>query len=166
MTEHLDWDEYFMTMAYFIAMKSKDQSTHVGAVIVGPDNEIRSTGYNNLPRGLNDDLPEKQERPEKYYWFEHAERNAIYNMARMGTSSKDCRLYTQGLPCTDCARAVIQCGIVEVIIHNDWMSGGIWDEHTKRSAEMLKEAGVSVRTYSGPLVGKVVRHCQGLTEQL
>ena len=66
-------------MANLVAKKSKDQSTQIGAVIVGIDNEIRSTGYNSFPSGINDDLQERQERPEKYYWIEHAERNALYN---------------------------------------------------------------------------------------
>ena len=166
MMKQLDWDEYFMSMAYFVAMKSKDQSTHVGAVIVGPDNEIRSTGYNSFPRGMKDDLPERHERPEKYFWFEHAERNAIYNLARMGTSSKGCKMYTQGLPCTDCARAVIQSGIMEVIVHSDWMNSGIWEEHAKRSVEMFEETGVAVRTYSGPLTDAIVKHSRGLTETI
>ena len=69
-------------MANLVAKKSKDQSTQIGAVIVGPDNEIRSTGYNSFPKGLNDDLQERQERPEKYYWIEHAERNALYNASQ------------------------------------------------------------------------------------
>ena len=68
----------FYEMANLVAKKSKDQSTQIGAVIVGPDNEIRSTGYNSFPCGINDDLQERQERPEKYYWIEHAERNALY----------------------------------------------------------------------------------------
>ena len=75
----MNWLEYFYDMANLVAKKSKDQSTKIGAVIVGADNEIRSTGYNSFPKGLNDDLQERQERPEKYYWIEHAERNALYN---------------------------------------------------------------------------------------
>ena len=79
----MNWDTLFMSMVYLVAMKSKDDSTHLGAVIVSQDNEIRSFGYNGLARGINDDVVERQERPEKYFWFEHAERNAIYNAGRM-----------------------------------------------------------------------------------
>ena len=75
----MNWNKYFMSIAALVSMKSKDQKTHHGAVIVGPNNEIRSTGYNSFVRRLKDDVPERQERPEKYHWFEHAERNAIYN---------------------------------------------------------------------------------------
>ena len=74
------WDQYFMTMAYLAATKSKDKSTTVGAVVVGPDNEIRTTGYNSFVRGFNEE-PRHHERPLKYEVTEHAERNAIYNAA-------------------------------------------------------------------------------------
>ena len=66
----VNWDEYFMSMAYFIAVKSKDNSTHIGAVVVGPNHEVKSTGYNGFVRGLKDDIALRQERPEKYFWFE------------------------------------------------------------------------------------------------
>ena len=68
------YDELFMNMAYLAAMKSKDIKTHVGAVIVGPDNEVRSLGFNSFPRGINDNVLERQERPEKYNWFAHSEK--------------------------------------------------------------------------------------------
>ena len=89
----LDWDTYFMSLAYLVGMKSKDPRTKVGAVVVGPDNEIRSTGYNSFPRGMNDRVAERQVAPAKHLYFEHAERNAIYNAARMGQSLKGCRIY-------------------------------------------------------------------------
>ena len=73
------WVEYFYNIANEVKNKSKDERTQIGAVIVGKNKEIVSTGYNSFPRGINDNLKERQERPEKYFWFEHAERNAIYN---------------------------------------------------------------------------------------
>ena len=84
----MNWIEYFRNIAHQVKLKSKDNNTQIGAVIVGKDNEILSTGYNSFPRGINDLIPSRQERPEKYYWFEHAERNAIYNAARIGVSTK------------------------------------------------------------------------------
>ena len=70
----MNWTEYFINIAHQVKLKSKDQKTQIGVVIVGKDNEIVSTGYNSFPRGLNDEVQLRQERPEKYYWFEHAER--------------------------------------------------------------------------------------------
>ena len=69
----MDWDEYFFGISDAIRAKSKDESTKVGCVIVGPNHEIRSTGYNSFPRGVIDSLPERQERPLKYSWKEALE---------------------------------------------------------------------------------------------
>ena len=89
----MNWNEYFRGIVHQVKLKSKDERTQIGALIVGVDNEIVSTGYNSFPRGIVDSRPERQERPEKYYWFEHAERNAIYNAARIGVSTKGCTMY-------------------------------------------------------------------------
>lgn len=111
-----DWDQYFMTMAYLAASRSTDQSTHAGTVIVRPDNSVVTTGYNGAVRG-EENPP--QERPEKYFYFEHSERNAIYTAARHGTNLEGCKLYVNFLPCADCARAIVQSGIKEVIVHKE-----------------------------------------------
>jgi len=150
----VNWDEYFMSMAYLVASKSKDESTHIGAVVVGPNNEIKSTGYNSFVRGLNDEIAARQEKPEKYYWFEHAERNAIYNATLMGTSLKGCKIYTNGIPCMDCARGIVQSGILEVIIDKKWdkKNPDLWKENAKRSIEMFKEVGVLLRYWDGKIL--------------
>ncbi len=70
----MNWDKYFMSLVYLVALKSKDKRTKIGAVIIGPDNEIRSTGYNSFPRGIDDNVPERQIPDEKYFWFAHAEK--------------------------------------------------------------------------------------------
>jgi len=147
----ISWDDYFMTMAYLTAMRSKDASTHIGAVIVDDLNKIVSTGYNSFVRGINDDVPERQARPEKYFWMEHAERNAIYNAER---SVRSCRLYTNGIPCMDCARAIVQTGIKEVIVDRVWNDNNVikWKEHAARSLELFIEAGVAVRYWEGDLI--------------
>jgi dCMP deaminase len=142
------WKDYFLNMVNYIASKSKDPSTKVGAIIVGEDNEIRSTGFNGLPRGMKDDIPVRNERPLKYKYYEHAERNAIYNSARIGVSIKNCTLYTNIFPCTDCARGIIQSGITKVVVnintHNERIK--TWSEDWKKdielSMQMLAEAGV------------------------
>ena len=143
----LSWDNYFIEIARLVSTRSKDESTKIGAVVVGPDNEIISTGYNSFPRGIDDNRPERQERPEKYRWFEHAERNSIYNAARHGVALKGCRIYMSCfIPCTDCARAIIQVGIKEVILGNNGSNDKQkWVEEAERSKQMFKEAGVIVR---------------------
>ncbi len=156
---HMDWDQYFMSGAYLAAMKSKDRSTKVGAVIVGPDNEQRSTGYNSPVRGIDDDREDIHERPKKYAFFEHAERNAIYNAARMGLSLKGCRIYVPWCPCTDCARGIIQSGITEVITHAENPKNKVatrWEESIQYAKEMFSECGITMRMWSGSLIVPVM----------
>jgi dCMP deaminase len=149
------WDEYFMDMCDFVARRSKDRSTRLGCVIVGPGNEIRTTGYNGFPRGIDDSRPERHERPAKDAWSEHAERNAIYNAARMGTPLNGCRLYVSWFPCMDCARAITQVGITEVIVlaPEDDERGARWADSFELSKELFAEAGLKVRIFSHPRRG-------------
>jgi len=143
----LSWDDYFVNQLDLIAMKSKDPHTQVGAIIVGANHEIRSTGYNSFPRGINDDVPERCQRPEKYKWIEHAERNAIYNAAMIGTSTADCTIYIRFYPCVDCARGIINCGIKEVVIASSQGKSVSekWYEDFEIASVMFKEANIKVR---------------------
>jgi dCMP deaminase len=146
----MNWTEYFLNIAEQVKLKSKDQSTQIGAVIVGIDNEVLSTGYNSFPRGLDDSLQERQERPEKYFWFEHAERNAIYNAARVGTPLKNSTMdLTSGLPCMDCARGIVNSGIKIVYCKEVCTTKNKekWDESQKKSLQLLLECGVDVKYY-------------------
>ena len=140
------WHYRFMELAFLISTWSKDTSTKTGAVVVGPDREIRATGYNGCVRGVDDDIPERMERPTKYDFFEHAERNAIYNACLTGTSLKGCIMYATHAPCTDCARAIIQAGIKTVvtnkIIIDENTPKGTWRDKLEYSAQMFKEAGI------------------------
>ena len=148
------WDDYFMSIVYLVASKSKDERTHIGAVIVGPNKEVVSLGYNSFPRKLNDHVPQRQKKPEKFFWFEHAERNAIYNATLIGTSLKGCKMYTNGVPCANCARGIIQSGIFEVIVDEEWnkINSKRWVEHSKRTIQMFKETGVKLRYWKGELL--------------
>lgn len=143
----MNWREYYINIAEEVKRKSKDEKTKIGVVLVGEDGEIVSTGYNSFPRGINDNVPERQERPEKYYWFAHAELNCIVNAARIGVSTKNTTMYmTCSCPCADCARAIINAGVKNIVCAEDCM-GGRWIEHKKRSMIMFEESGVVVTTY-------------------
>lgn len=146
------WDRYFLDLCKLVASRSKDRSTQIGCVIVGEDNEIRSTGYNGFPRGCDDDNPKWHERPFKYFVTEHSERNSIYNAARVGIPLKGCRLYVTWLCCSDCARGVIQVGIKEVILDRQFeMPADLrerWAEDHAVTEEMFRVCGVVVR-YGG-----------------
>jgi dCMP deaminase len=146
----MNWTDYFLNIAEQVKLKSKDQSTQIGAVVVGLDNEVLSTGYNSFPRGLDDSKQERQERPEKYFWFEHAERNAIYNAARIGVSLKNSTIYlTSGIPCMDCARGIVNSGIKVVWCKRVCTTKNKekWEESQMKSMQLLNECGVQVFFY-------------------
>lgn len=144
------WDARFFAMADFVASWSEDQSRRVGCVVVGDANEVRSTGYNGLPRGVSGEPASRHSREngEKYLWFEHAERNALFNMLRAGVATSNCRMYCNSFPCADCARAIIQSGITELRTYAPDLSDTKFGRHFEVAMEMLKEGGVCVKLYS------------------
>jgi dCMP deaminase len=162
------WDELFMGNVYLIASKSKDKFTKIGSVLVRT-NRIISEGYNGICMNVNDDVPMRHERPEKYFWYEHSERNCIFSAARFGISTLDSILYTNSIPCSDCTRAIIQSGIKEIVIHKQWMeyeekfNRSKWNESCNRSEIMLKESNIPIRVFdkflnvSAFLDGKCIR---------
>jgi dCMP deaminase len=165
----MDWDEYFIKQAMLASEKSKDPNTKVGCVIVGEDNVVLSIGFNGFPRGVHETheefffengqrkpkpnptrlLENRWERPEKYNWIEHAERNAIYNAARHGIRLKGAKAYLNWMPipCVDCTRALIQSGIVEIIGPDIPFPGQGAGVHysLSQSNDMLYESLVKVR---------------------
>ena len=151
------WDEFFMAMAYLVATQSKDSSMHIGAVIVDDHHYVRSVGYNGLPGGANESPSYRHIRPEKYHWYAHAERNAVCAAAAHGTAIRGCTMYTPGVPCTDCARDIIQSGISRVVTHSQWdddispeeKGANAWHEIANRSRTMFLECGVFWRQYDG-----------------
>lgn len=145
-TDYLTWDEYFMSVAILSAQRSKDDSTQVGACIVSPDNKILSVGYNGMPTGCNDDfMPWEREGgtlDTKYAYVCHAELNAILNHS--GLSLKGSRIYTTLFPCNECAKALIQAGVREIIYLSDKYAD---TEATAASKKMFFMVGVKLRQY-------------------
>ena len=121
--DYLTWDEYFMGIAKLSALRSKDPNTQVGACIVSEDNRILSIGYNGAPNGFNDDeFPwDREGNPleTKYLYVCHAELNAILNYRGHRKDLEDARVYVALFPCNECAKAIIQSGIKEVIYISD-----------------------------------------------
>lgn len=162
---HITWHEFFMTMVYIMAMKSKDESTKIGAIIVDGD-EIIATGFNGIPRKINDAV-ERLERPEKYFWIEHAERNAIYNAAKKGFSVKDTTIYTNGIPCCECARAIVQSGIKRVVYDSEWEDypynkESNWSDSLDKSKKILKEGGVTLNYFNGKIIRSITKIKNGI----
>ncbi|HMO33145.1 MAG TPA: dCMP deaminase family protein [Lacibacter sp.] len=142
--DYISWDEYFMGVALLSAQRSKDPSTQVGACIVNKKNKIVGAGYNGLPAGCDDDSfpweKEGQFLDTKYPYVCHAELNAILN--NIGMDLHGCRIYTALFPCNECAKAIIQAGITEVIYLSDKYAH---TEAFQASRRMLETAGITCR---------------------
>jgi dCMP deaminase len=144
--EYLSWDEYFMGVAKLSALRSKDPSTQVGACIVGDDNRILSIGYNGTPNGFPDsDFPWDREGDAlntKYFYVCHAELNAILNFRGNRRDLEGARIYVALFPCNECAKAIIQCGIKEVVYLSDKYNG---TEGNIASKRLFDKCGVTYR---------------------
>ena len=140
------WDLRFIELARHISGWSKDPSTKVGCVVVGEDREIRSTGFNGFPRGINDDFERLSDRERKYPLICHAEENAIMHAARIGISLKGSTAFVTWPPCSRCARSLIQAGVQEIVYPETDEIPERWLEDFTISNDMLLEAGIVVRT--------------------
>lgn len=143
---YISWDEYFMGIALLSAKRSKDPSTQVGACIVNDENRIMSVGYNGMPKGCSDDeFPWERDGgmlDTKYAFVCHAELNAILNFR--GGSLSGCKVYCTLFPCNECAKAIIQSGLKEIIYLEDKYAD---TDGVKASKLMFKNAGVVFRPY-------------------
>ena len=140
-----NWDLRFMQLADYVAQWSKDRSAKVGAVIVVDKNPV-SMGYNGFPRGCDDDLEERHERPTKYLWVLHAEENSIINAARNGQKTLGADMYVNWFPCSRCAGQIVNSGIKRVFCDKepDWNVQGTWTADQKIAQQKLIEGGVEV----------------------
>lgn len=141
---YISWDEYFMGVSLLAAKRSKDPNTQVGACIVDENNIIISTGYNGFPYGCSDDefSWERTGEDTKYRYVVHAELNAILNAS--GKSLKGARIYVDLFPCNECAKAIIQSGISEIVYLYDKYADS---EATIASKRMLQSAGIKLRKF-------------------
>ena len=147
-TDYISWDEYFMGVAKLAGMRSKDPNTQVGSCIVSDSHKILSIGYNGLPKGCSDDaFPWEREGSDelatKYPYVTHSELNAILNYR--GGSLAGAKLYVTLFPCNECAKAIIQSGIREVIYDCDKYAE---TPSVRASKRMFRAAGVAYRPYS------------------
>jgi dCMP deaminase len=152
---YISWDEYFMGVSLLSACRSKDPNTQVGACIVNDKNKIVGAGYNGLPTGCNDDdFPWNKEGDfldTKYPFICHAELNAILN--NIGMDLRGCKIYTALFPCNECAKAIIQSGITEVIYLSDKYAG---TDTAKASRLIFEKAGISCRKVNATISSLVL----------
>jgi dCMP deaminase len=143
----MSWDEFFMRHVYLAATKSRDPRTKIGAILV-KDGVIISEGFNGFPRKVKD-LPSRYlNKKTKYKMVCHAEHNAVLNACRTGISTLGSICFTNGIPCCECSKALIQAGILEIVVHKQWPEmNQKWKESIKTSKIMFKEAGVKIRIF-------------------
>ena len=144
--DYISWDEHFMGIAILSAQRSKDETTQVGCCIVNGENKILSLGYNGMPIGCDDDLMpwKRQGAPldTKYMYVCHAELNAILN--RSSGTLQGAKLYVTLFPCNECAKAIIQSGIREVVYASDKYDG---EDNNVASKRMFDMVGIKYRQY-------------------
>jgi len=149
------WDRHFLDLATAHARMSKDPSTRVGAVIVGPDREVRSMGFNGFPRGILDRPERLNDRDTKLRLVVHAEMNAVLNATRVGISTRGCAMYLTatddsgdvwgGPPCTRCTVELIQAGITEIVSLPFKTIPSRWADDLELARSLLREAHVEFR---------------------
>ena len=148
--DYLTWDEYFIAIAKLSSMRSKDPSTQVGACIVGHDNRILSIGYNGAPNGFDDKkFPWDREGDmlnTKYAYVCHGEMNAILNYRGSRKDLENAKIYVDLFPCNECAKAVIQTGISEIVYADNKYKDTIG---CQASLKMFELAGIKLRQYEG-----------------
>lgn len=145
---NINWDEYFMGIAILSSLRSKDPNTKVGACIVDKDHKVVSIGYNGMPTGVDEDKISWNKGDgldSKYLYVCHAEFNAILN-TRNGSALNGCSIYVTLFPCNECAKAIIQTGIKEVIYLDNKYENSV---ETQASLKMLSLAGIKIRKYDG-----------------
>lgn len=155
--------KYYKLTEYMANLFSKDPSTKVGSLFMYPETlQILSMGYNGMPRGINEMQEHRWERPLKYKLTEHAERNAIYNAARSGTSLRDSICVVSMFPCTDCARGIIQSGCrmvvakdIDCFLKEHPNTSDHWKEDWVISAEMMREAGIELMFLTDEMISSV-----------
>ena len=141
------WMERFINLADHVSSWSEDTSTKCGCVIVNKENHtIISLGFNGLPRGIAPgDTLNDEGIADKYLWYEHAERNAIYNAAQIGVSTKGAVAFVTHTPCCDCLRGLAQSGIVKIYFNkNNKMGTDKWIENFKISKKMARKLNILV----------------------
>ena len=147
---NINWDEYFMGIAVLSSLRSKDPNTKVGACIVDKEHKVVSIGYNGMPRGV-DESKVSWNRGEgldsKYLYVCHAEFKAILNTIN-GAALEVCTLYVTLFPCNECAKAIIQTGIKEVVFFDNKYKD---TTGVQASLKMLELAGVKIRQFDARL---------------
>lgn len=147
--------EQYLANAYALALQSRDTSNQNGAVLIGAngDNTPIATGVNNFPPGVKFTAERSEQRPAKYLYFEHAERGALYQASRINKAVFGSTMYCPWAACCDCARGLICSGVKYLVMHHErmQMTPARWLDDVNVALTMLKEAGVQLHYFRGPI---------------
>ena len=146
MADGVDVDA-LLELANRAATESPNRVRQVGAALLTADGRTTLAACNAFPEGVRN-IEERHQGDEPWLWIEHAERNGICNAARAGTATEGCTIYVEIMPCMDCARAIVQAGIVQVVVSSERMaqySSAYYDEHFGMTEVLFAEAKVKVR---------------------
>lgn len=143
----------YLRNAYCVASQSRDSSNQNGTTLVSAEGKLIATGVNNFALGVKFTPERSESRPEKYRYFGHAERSAIYQAARAGHKVFGATMYCPWAACCDCARAIINSGILTLVMHHErmQMTPPRWKDSVDEALDMMEEAGVSLVYYKGPI---------------
>jgi len=140
--KRINWDEYFMKMAFLVAERSTCLRRHVGSIIV-KDKRVLTTGYNGavkkakdcLESGcLRDELKVDSGKDKHVCRAIHAEQNAIIQAALHGTSIQGSTIYITHNTCPICAKMIINSGIKRVV--------SCTSRKENEFEELFKQAGI------------------------
>jgi dCMP deaminase len=141
------WDLRFLRIAEEVRTWSHDPSIKCGCVLVR-DRRILATGYNGFPAGLSDSLPLYEDREYKLAVVIHAEKNSLFNAAKNGANTQGCTAYVTFPPCSQCASALVQAGVAEVVCPDPAGSPSRWKENFQIGQRILQDLQISVKYYS------------------
>ncbi len=155
----LDNQRKMLEIAYLVAKQSNDPSTQNGALLINGREDIVGIGINQFPRGVRE-TAERWQQPLKYKIVEHAERDVLYDATREGVPTEGLTMVCPWAPCTDCARAIIQCGIKKLITHKQAFdrSPEFWKQDIEIALTILQEAGIEHVAYDGKIGAEGVLH--------
>jgi len=153
----LDWQK-LLKIAYLEAQKSTNPSTQNGAILVDDKGNVILSAVNSFPDGVAE-TQERQNKPLRYKFSVHAERNVLYQTARLGIKTEGLTMICPWAACTDCAQGIIQAGIKRLVVHRQALDRSThWKEDIELASIMLREAGVEIIIFDGKIgVGKILR---------
>ncbi|MFZ3054869.1 MAG: deaminase [Minisyncoccales bacterium] len=152
-------NQELLKTAYLEAQKSTNISTQNSALLINDNENIILSAVNSFPNGIKETGERQNDKPTRYKYSVHAERNVIYLAANKGIKTEGLTMVCPWATCTECAQSIIQAGIKRLITHKQALEkSGHWQEDMEFAFNMLREAGVEIIVFDGKMnIGKILR---------